>query len=33
VIAETLAWEEETVEKINRRYGGRSAAIEARIGK
>jgi integrase len=30
-IAETLAWEEESVEKIIRRYVGRSAAIKARI--
>jgi hypothetical protein len=32
-IAETLAWEEESVEKIIRRYVGRSAAIRARIKK
>jgi integrase len=32
-IAETLAWEEESVEKIIRRYLGRSAAIMARIKK
>jgi integrase len=32
-IAETLAWEEEHVEKIIRRYVGRSAAIKARIRK
>jgi integrase len=32
-IAETLAWEEEHVEKIIRRYVGRSAAIRARIRK
>jgi integrase len=32
-IAETLAWEEESVEKIIRRYVGRSAAIKARIAK
>jgi integrase len=32
-IAETLAWEEESVEKIIRRYIGRSAAIKARIKK
>lgn len=32
-IAETLAWEEESVEKIIRRYGGRTAAIKARIKK
>lgn len=32
-IAETLAWEEESVEKIIRRYVGRSAAIKARIRK
>lgn len=32
-IAETLAWEEESVEKIIRRYVGRSAAIKARIKK
>jgi integrase len=32
-IAETFAWEEETVERIIRRYVGRSAAIKARIGK
>jgi integrase len=32
-IAETLAWEEESVEKIIRRYVGRSAAIKARISK
>lgn len=32
-IAETLAWEEETVEKIIRRYVSRSAAIKARIKK
>jgi Phage integrase family len=30
-IAETLAWEEESVEKIFRRYVGRAAAIKARI--
>jgi integrase len=32
-IAETMAWEEESVEKIIRRYVGRSAAIKARIRK
>ena len=32
-IAETLAWEEESVKKIIRRYVGRSAAIKARIRK
>jgi integrase len=32
-IAETLAWEEASVEKIVRRYVGRSAAIKARIRK
>jgi integrase len=32
-IAETLAWEEKSVEKIIRRYVGRSAAIKARIEK
>jgi hypothetical protein len=32
-IAETLAWEEELVEKIIRRCVGRSAAIKARIQK
>lgn len=32
-IAETLAWEEESVEKIIRRYVGRAAAIRARIRK
>ena len=32
-IAETLAWEEASVEKIIRRYVGRSAAIRARIKK
>ncbi len=32
-IAETLAWEEELVEKIIRRYVGRAAAIKARIKK
>ena len=32
-IAETLAWEEESVEKIIRRYIGRAAAIKARIKK
>ncbi|MET4283586.1 tyrosine-type recombinase/integrase [Bradyrhizobium sp. LA6.12] len=32
-IAETLAWEEESVEKIIRRYVGRTAAIKARIAK
>lgn len=32
-IAETLAWEEEPVEKIIRRYVGRAAAIKARIRK
>jgi integrase len=32
-IAETLAWEEESVEKIIRRYVGRAAAIKARISK
>jgi integrase len=32
-IAETLAWEEKSVEKIIRRYVGRSAAIKARIKK
>jgi integrase len=32
-IAETMAWEEESVEKIIRRYVGRNAAIKARIRK
>ena len=32
-IAETLAWEEESVEKIIRRYVGRNAAIKAPIRK
>jgi integrase len=32
-IAETMAWEEESVEKIIRRYVGRTAAIKARIRK
>jgi hypothetical protein len=32
-IAETLAWQEESVEKIIRRYVGRSAALKARIRK
>jgi hypothetical protein len=32
-IAETLAWEEEYVEKIIRRYVGRTAALKARIAK
>jgi hypothetical protein len=32
-IAETLAWEEESVEKIVRRYVGRSAALKPRIKK
>lgn len=32
-IAETLAWEEESVEKIIRRYVGRAAAIKALIRK
>jgi integrase len=32
-IAETLAWEESSVEKIIRRYVSRSAAIKARIRK
>jgi integrase len=32
-IAETLAWEEESVERIIRRYVGRAAAIKARIRK
>ena len=32
-IAETLAWEEASVEKIIRRYVGRKAAIQARIRK
>lgn len=32
-IAETLAWEKESVEKIIRRYVGRAAAIKARIKK
>jgi integrase len=32
-IAETLAWEEASVEKIIRRYVGRKAAIQARIKK
>jgi integrase len=32
-IAETLAWQEESVEKIIRRYVGRQAAIKARIRK
>ena len=32
-IAETLAWEEASVEKIIRRYVGRRAAIKARIKK
>lgn len=32
-IAETLAWEEASVERIIRRYVGRTAAIKARISK
>ena len=32
-IAETLAWEEESVEKIIRRHVGRNAAIKAPIRK
>ena len=32
-IAETLAWEEASVEKITHRYVGRKAAIKARIKK
>jgi hypothetical protein len=32
-IVEMLAWEEESVEKIIRRYVGRSAAIKAMIKK
>lgn len=32
-IAETLAWEEESVEKIIRRYVGRAAALKAMIKK
>src|SRR5262249_14110809 len=32
-IAETLAWEEESVEKIIRRHVARNAAIKARIRK
>ena len=32
-IAETLVWEEESVEKIIRRYVGRAAAIKVRIKK
>jgi hypothetical protein len=32
-IAEILAWEEESVEKIIRRYVGRSAAVKAMINK
>jgi integrase len=32
-IAETLAWEVTSVEKIIRRYGGRQAALKARIRK
>jgi hypothetical protein len=32
-IAETMAWEEESVEKIIRRYVGRQAALKARIKK
>jgi hypothetical protein len=32
-IAETLAWDEDSVEKIIRRYVGRNAAIKARIMK
>jgi integrase len=32
-VAETLAWEESSVEKIIRRYVGRAAAIKARIKK
>ncbi|HEV7878380.1 hypothetical protein [Bradyrhizobium sp.] len=32
-IAETLAWEEESVEKVIRRYVGRAAAIKTRIKK
>ena len=32
-IAETLAWEEESVEKIIRRYVGRSAATKTMIKK
>jgi integrase len=33
VIAEVMAWEEETVEKIIRRYVGRQAATKALIAK
>ena len=33
VIAEIMGWEEETVEKIIRRYVGRTAAIKATIAK
>jgi hypothetical protein len=33
VIAEVMAWEEETVEKIIRRYVGRQAAIIALIAQ
>jgi hypothetical protein len=32
-IAETLAWEEASVEKVLHRYIGRTAAIKARIKK
>ena len=32
-IAETLAWEEASVEKIINRYVGRNAALKARIRK
>ena len=32
-IAETLAWKEASVEKIIRRYVGRTAAIKARVRK
>jgi transposase len=32
-IAETLGWEEESVEKIIRRYVARGAALKARIRK
>jgi hypothetical protein len=33
VIAEVMAWEEETVEKIIRRYVGREAATKALIAQ
>jgi integrase len=33
VIAEVMAWKEETVEKIIRRYVGRQAAAKALIAK